>query len=316
MRTSDSPSPIADSDESAAPHKLADRAHLAIVICFLNEAEHLPMLLESLTRQSEPPDQVLLVDDGSTDDSGMIAERCAARWPHVTALRRPARPAQTDRLAQAPELQAFAWGVSQLTPGWDIVAKLDGDLDLSVDLCEGIRNQFAADERLGIAGSYLSLITPDGRLEREPHRPDHVRGATKFYRRACFEAIEPLPAFLGWDTIDELRARQRGWATRSFSPSAGDTIHLRPTGAHDGRLRAHRRWGQCAWAYGSHPLWVVLGALRRARRRPYILAGASFWWGWAAAGLRSYPRAESQLRAYTRREQIGAIRAALRRPPA
>jgi biofilm PGA synthesis N-glycosyltransferase PgaC len=316
MRTSDVRSPIAESTAPPAVRKVAGRGHLAMVICFLNEAEHLPTLLDSLSRQTEPPDQVLLVDDGSTDGSEMIAARCAASWPHVRALRRPPRPAETDRLAQAPELQAFAWGVTRLTPGWDIVAKLDGDLKLSADLCESVRDEFAADERLGIAGSYLSLITPDGELQREPHRPDHVRGATKFYRRACFEAIEPLPAFLGWDTVDELRARQRGWTTRSFSPAAGDTIHLRPTGAHDGRLRAYRRWGQCAWAYGSHPLWVVLGALRRTRRTPYILAGASFWWGWAAAGLRGYPRAESQLRAYTRREQIGTIRAALRRPRA
>jgi poly-beta-1,6-N-acetyl-D-glucosamine synthase len=313
MRLSESPSPVAEDGETPpALVKRAGRAHLAVVICFLNEAMHLPTLLESLMRQTEPPDQVLLVDDGSTDGSRTIAERCAARWAHVTALRRPPRPAATDRLARAPELQAFSWGVSRLAPGWDIVAKLDGDLKLSADLCEGVRDQFAADAQLGITGSYLSLITPDGRLEREQHRPDHVRGATKFYRRACFEAIAPVPAFLGWDTIDELRARQLGWATRSFSPKGGDSIHLRPTGAYDGRLRAYRRWGHCAWAYGAHPFWVVLGAVRRARRRPYVLAGASFWWGWAMAGMRGHPRAEPSLRAHTRKEQIGAIRATLR----
>ncbi len=283
------------------------RAHLAIVISFLNEAEYLPTVLASVARQSEPPDQVLLVDDGSTDDSAAIARAFARRHSQARVLVRPRRPPESDRLVAAPELQAFTWGVSQLGSEWEIVAKVDGDLELSAELCAAVRDEFAREPKLGIVGSYLSVVKPDGGLQREYNPPQHVRGPNKFYRRACFEQVTPLPAFLGWDTIDDLRARRAGWITKSFSPRTGDTLHLRPTGTHDGRLRAFRRWGRCAWGYGAHPLWVLLGAVRRSTLPPYVLCGANYWWGWAVAAVRRYPRAESELRAFGRREQLMAI---------
>jgi glycosyltransferase involved in cell wall biosynthesis len=46
---------------------------VSIVIRALNEAEHLPALFTGLLRQARRPDQVILVDSGSTDDSVTIA---------------------------------------------------------------------------------------------------------------------------------------------------------------------------------------------------------------------------------------------------
>ena len=47
---------------------------VSIVIRALNEAAHLPALFSGLLRQTRRPDQVILVDSGSTDDSVAIAE--------------------------------------------------------------------------------------------------------------------------------------------------------------------------------------------------------------------------------------------------
>ena len=49
-------------------------ATVTIVIRALNEAEHLPALFSGILRQTRQPDQVILVDSGSTDDSVAIAE--------------------------------------------------------------------------------------------------------------------------------------------------------------------------------------------------------------------------------------------------
>ena len=46
---------------------------VSIVIRALNEAEHLPALFSGLLRQSRQPDQVVLVDSGSADDTVAIA---------------------------------------------------------------------------------------------------------------------------------------------------------------------------------------------------------------------------------------------------
>jgi biofilm PGA synthesis N-glycosyltransferase PgaC len=286
---------------------------IAGVISFQNEAGHLPSLLRSLDAQTEPADQLLFVDDGSNDDSPSIIAEYASARSGVRVLTRERRASVRDRLADAPELTAFVAGVATLAEPWDVVAKIDGDLELSPTLFADVRGQFRADPGLGITGSYLCVIEAGGARRREEHPEYHVRGPNKFYRRACYEQITPLPIQLGWDTVDDLRARAGGWRTRSFAAGGGDTVHLRRTGSHDGRLRAFRRWGLCAWAYGAHPLAVALGAVKRATMRPYVLGGLSYLWGWAAAGVSGYPRVEPETRAFARREDLARIAALARR---
>lgn len=277
--------------------------NLAVITCFLDEENYLRRALASLAAQSRPPNELLLVDDGSTDGSAVLAAEFAARHEWARFLRRPPRPRQRDRLADAAEIRAFGWGLEQLEPGWDVVGKLDADMELTPGVLEAVELEFEANPRLGMTGPLIAEPGSDGRAERKSCGPAHVEGSTKFYRRECFDQIAPIEPFLGWDTIDESRARLRGWTTGSFEAPGGDPLHMRPMGLHDGRLRAFRRWGLCAYAYGADPLHVAAYAARLARSRPFVLGGLSYLGGWAAATVRDVPRAEPELRAFVRRDQ-------------
>jgi hypothetical protein len=285
---------------------------LVVVVPILDEERHLPALLESIASQHRPPDRLLLVDDGSSDGSPQLAEAFAREHPYATALRRPPKRAAPDRLADAGELRAFAWALDTLEEPWDVAGKLDADLRLAAGTLASLEARFRADDRLGIAGPLLRSIDEAGRDVVYRTRPEHVEGATKFYRRACLDEIGPLPPILGWDTIDEIRARMHGWRTAGGEAGEEPVMHLRQMGAHDGLTRAFRRWGACAYGYGEHPLHVLLIALRRMRERPVVLGGASYLAGWALAGARRAPRAEPELRAYVRRDQLGRIAGRLR----
>jgi hypothetical protein len=293
--------------QAGAPSSAPARLTIVLIACFLDEEKHLPELLASLAGQTRRPDGLLLVDDGSIDSSTRLATRFADANPWASVLRRPRRPAERDRLAGAPELRAFQWAVDEVCDRWDVIAKLDADIRFDRRLLETIERRFLADPQLGIAGSHLSVVGTDGALVRERCPSGHVRGATKFYRRGCYEAISPLPRILGWDTIDEITARMHGWRTATFATPDGDSLHLRPTATHDGALRGYRRLGECAWGYGAHPLHVLLGALARLPRRPRLLGALNYAMGWAAAGLRRAPRASAQVRAFGRREQLGRM---------
>ena len=285
---------------------------LVVVVPFLNEERYLGELLASIAGQTRPPDRLLLVDDGSTDGSAPLADAFAAEHAYARVLRRPPRPPVADRLADAPEWQAFQWALAEGGDDYDVVAKLDGDLRLTPETFAEIERRFAADERLGIAGAFLAERDAQGVLVRHHCPGAHVEGATKFYRRACFEDIAPVPAILGWDTIDEVRARMHGWTTQSFPVPTGDPEHLRRMGSHDGIRRGFRRAGAAAWAYGSHPLHVLLSAGLRLRERPLVLCGVSYVAGWAGAARARAPRADRQERRFVRREQWARVGAALR----
>jgi len=285
---------------------------MAVIACFLNEGAYLPAFLQSLGAQRREPDVLLLVDDGSTDDSLRLAEEFARAHPYARVLSRGAQPRQRDRLARAAELEAFCWAVEQLPSEWDVVAKLDADLRLSPETLAELERRLAADPGLGIVGAFQSIVTPDGRTLRELCPTEHVRGSTKFYRRACFEEVYPLAFRIGWDTVDEVSARMHGWRTRSYAMPDGDPIHMRPTATADGALRGYRRLGTAAYAYGATPWWTLLAGLRRMWAfRPRILGGLSYLLGFSIAALRSDPRVDAHQRAFLAREQKARLRRAI-----
>jgi poly-beta-1,6-N-acetyl-D-glucosamine synthase len=212
-------------------------------------------------------------------------------------------------MAAAAELDAFTWALGQAAE-WDVAGKLDADIELTPDCLAEIERRLEADPALGIAGSYLS-VELDGVRRRQRCPPHHVEGGISFYRRECFEQVFPLPLILGWDTIDEVRARLRGWHTASFAVPSGDPLLLRPTGSYDGVLRGYRRTGVAAYAYGAHPLHVLASSLMRAADKPRLLCAANYLIGWTAAALRRYPRAEPEVRREVRRENLARLRRAI-----
>ena len=285
---------------------------LLVIVSFLNEERYLPDFLASVAAQTAPPSRLLLVDDGSTDRSAELAAQFAGEHDWATLLQRPPRPPERDRLATAAELRSFQWALDRAPDDWDVLSKMDADLRLTPPTFETIVAALEADPGLGVAGAYLSAEHPGGVLVRERCPADHVRGPTKFYRRACFEQIAPLPPILGWDTIDEVTARMHGWRTASLAIPGGDPVHMRPVGSHDGSLRAFSRWGECAWGYGAHPLWVLLGGVARLRDRPRVAGGAAYVAGYGLAALRRRPRAEADTRRFARREEMRRLRRMLR----
>jgi poly-beta-1,6-N-acetyl-D-glucosamine synthase len=282
---------------------------LAVAVIFLNEERLLPRLLESIVSQTRLPDRLLLVDDGSDDASTQIAQAFVERHAFAELLQRPQRERVRDRLANADVVRAFQWAVAQLDGGYDVVAKMDADLELTPVFFERVVGALEADPKLGVTGaSLLRVPAADGTSKRERSKPWHIRGPTKFYRWECYEDIAPLPAILGWDTIDEERARMRGWRVASVPLPEGDPLHLRPTGSYDGALRSCRRQGVAAWGYGSHPVNVLASALVRMQDRPRIFGGLVYLAAWLDAAMRRRPRAEPELVRFVRQEQRQRIR--------
>ncbi len=58
-------------------------AKTSVIICAYNYDQFLPRCLESVLSQSQPPDEVIVVDDGSTDETSTVM----ARFPSVRCVR-------------------------------------------------------------------------------------------------------------------------------------------------------------------------------------------------------------------------------------
>jgi hypothetical protein len=291
--------------------------HLLLITPVRDEARHLGAVIDAVAAQTRPPDRWVVVDDGSTDGTAELVERRLADVPFLRLIRAPAdhTPAGPDRLSLAAAPRAFNLGLAQagIEPA-SHVGKLDGDVELPPRYFELLLAEFAADPELGIGGG--TLVEPDaaGLWRPSPSAPEHVRGALKLYARACFEAIGGVEERLGWDGVDEIRARMHGWRTRSFGHLVAR--HHRPTGSADGVLRGQLRWGAGHHALHYPPAWVAARALRlAATRRPLGLAGGAYLAGYARAALHRAPQAgDAAVRRHVRAELRARARARLTAP--
>lgn len=277
-----------------------------IVTPVRNEELHLAGTIASVVAQTNRPAEWIIVNDGSHDRTGEIADAAAARhdWIHVVH-----RADRGFRKAGGGVMEAFYDGWRRLpTADWDFLVKLDGDLTFGADYFAACFKQFGANPKLGIGGG-LVCNEVAGRLvlDSKDDPKFHVRGATKIYRRACWDAIGGLMQGTGWDTLDEVKANMLGWKTCTFPELT--LIHHRVTGAADGSWRNWFKNGRANYIVGYHPLFMLGKCVKRLWRRPYGVASLALGCGFLTGYFSRGPQrvADRHLIRYLRAEQLRAL---------
>jgi poly-beta-1,6-N-acetyl-D-glucosamine synthase len=270
-----------------------------IVTPVRDEAEHVAVTAGSLVAQTVTPAQWVVVDDGSSDGTAEIAKRYAADHSWITVVQRPDRG---HRAAGSGVMEAFHDGLAAIeVDDWDFLVKLDGDVVLSADYFEQCLERFTSNQRLGIAGGAFHNPTEDGYVE-ERHPMFHVRGATKIYRRACWDAIGGLIRTTGWDTYDECKANRLGWETYTFRDLV--VLQQRTTGGAAGPWRNAVKNGLAAHVVGYDPFFMVARAFYNLRHKSGFTRAVGLLWGYASAFARRVPRVDDpETIRYVRQQQ-------------
>lgn len=269
-----------------------------------DEAQHIEATLQSVVQQTLLPREWVIVDDGSTDGTAAILDRYAALHSWIRPLHKPNRG---FRDADIGAVQSALDGFQFLEAAdWQFLVNLDGDLSFPPAYFEMCFREFDRDEKLGIGGGTLYHATPTGATETEECPAFHVRGATKIYRRACWEDIGGLPRSPGWDTLDEVKANMLGWRTRSF-PGV-KVLHRKPTGAAEGTWRDRVKCGRASYVIGYHPAYMLAKCATRLAARPFLVGSAGLLWGFASAYLRRIPQVNDPgLIGYLRSQQLARL---------
>jgi len=254
-----------------------------------DEEKYMETTIDSVCRQTTLPTEWVIVDDGSTDRTGDIINHYAAQHPWLHAVHRSNRG---FRKSGGGVMEAFSDGYNALqSRDWDFIVKLDGDLSFEPGYFEKCFEYFRKEPQLGIGGGEI-YHEVSGTLKREACPRFHVRGATKIYRRACWEAIGGLWPAPGWDTIDEVKANRLGWKTYSFADLP--LHHYRVTGSADGMLRDRQKHGLVCYVSAYHPAFVAASCLFRIVQKPYVLGSAAMVYGYLKAYFTKVPRVEDQ----------------------
>jgi poly-beta-1,6-N-acetyl-D-glucosamine synthase len=278
---------------------------LLVVSPIRNEATHFERVARAMAEQTRKPDVWLVVDDQSSDETPRILAKLERELDFMSVIktqRRSGQAAPKDRLAAAAPPKALNAGFESANwRSFTHLAKLDGDIELPPRYFELLLGEFAHDPKLGLAGGVLQERDGDGWSSSPTGSDYHIRGGLKCYSCECLEAIGGIQECLGWDAIDELYARMRGYKTRTFPELVAR--HYRQTGSADGALRGRARHGLCAYIL-HYPLpWVTLRAFKVARERPRAISGVAFLYGYVRAALTRAPQVDDpEFRRFVRRE--------------
>lgn len=281
-----------------------------------DEAAHLEKTIESMLQQTVRPTQWILVDDGSCDSTSDIIDKWAAVEPWIVAVHRcddretllnvpvvVKNSSRAQRATEAKEIYAFYDGFTKISAwDWQYLVKLDGDLGFCQDYFERCFREFEADQTLGIGGGTVRDVV-NGQLEVEKSPRFHVRGATKIYRRSCWQSIGGVLRAAGWDTLDEVKANMLGWTTRTFD--SVHLVHYRPTGAANGSWRNSMKNGLWSYICGYHPLFMLARCVNCMFQKPQLIGSVGLFAGFVSGYVNGIPRVrdESLIR-YLRQQQL------------
>jgi len=267
-----------------------------------DEVRHIEETIASVISQTVLPFQWIIVDDGSTDGTSEILDSYAARTNWINVIHKEDRGC---RAAGGGVIEAFYAGYSVLSDqSWDFIVKLDGDLSFAPDYFEQCYKIFEAEQKLGIGGGTVCQLA-NGQLKVDSVGDPlfHVRGATKIYRRSCWEKINPLIKAPGWDTIDEVKANLHGWTTRTFTDLK--LIQHKPTGGADGSWRNWFKNGRANYITGYHPVFMLLKCVKRALHKPILLESMALLAGFCSGYILRIPQVQdNEAIRYLRRQQI------------
>lgn len=270
-----------------------------------NEEQNLPHTIRSMVAQTLRPRHWVIVNDGSTDATGALADAAARDHDWITAVHRTDRG---FRKQGGGVVEAFYDGYARIEgEPWGFLVKFDADLSFEANYFERCLRRFVEEPKLGIGGGMISHEVSGQLVSESPGDPAfHVRGATKIYKRECWEAIGGLITAPGWDTVDELKANMMGWATGTFKDVP--LRHHRYTGSADGLWKNQVKCGLANYTAGYHPVFMAVKCARRIFRYPYCIGALGLWWGFCRGYLNRVAQVpDRELVKYVRRQQFNRL---------
>jgi len=143
---------------------------LTVIIPAYNSRSFLPQALQALAVSSRPPDEVVVVDDGSTDGTGALAQSLGA---------------QVIRLADGPRGPARARNRGATAASGDLLVFLDADVVVHPDTLAKMEARFREQPDLAaLFGSYDADSPSPGYVSRFKNLLHHFTHQTSF-RAAC-----------------------------------------------------------------------------------------------------------------------------------
>jgi len=276
-----------------------------------NEEAYIEKAIESVLAQTHLPKQWVIVSDGSSDRTDEIVRSYSEKHGFIRLIRIERAPGRSF----GSKVVALRSASRLMGSGdFDFVGNLDGDISVEPSYFGDLIARFEKDPRLGIAGGFVRDRRGDEYESNSTNRVYAVAHGAQLVRRECFEAIGGYAVleYGGEDWHAQISAMMKGWTAESFPDLY--MFHHRPTGEADRLLRYKLREGRMDHSLGSDPLFELFKCLKRIPEKPFLLAAAARFIGFAWSSLRRDSRPVSdEFVAFVRKDQRERLSSLLHR---
>jgi glycosyltransferase involved in cell wall biosynthesis len=209
-----------------------------------NAAPHLSSTLESLLHQTLTPSQLIVVDDGSTDNTSQILTNYQRQLKEV--IRVVSLPDKGYDIRRVPANINLAWRtVKSLGLSADYLMISGDDCTYPPSYAQFLVSRMSQDQRIVVASGRPSFT---GNFSQE-HSPS---GSGRFIRSSFWREVgEAYPVRAGWETWLLYRALANGFDVKLFDDQVFE--HVRPRGA----KHQFAYWGAAMQGLGYHPLYAL-----------------------------------------------------------
>lgn len=183
----------------------------SIITPIKNEIENIQKTINSVVNQFILPFEWIIIDDGFNDGSEIIIGNAAEKYNWIKVIK---CEANILRDYSSRVVFLFNFGYEHLSKKVDFISKLDADVSFEPTFYKNILEAFNNNPKLGIASGHLTINRIPKNMKT---RFTCTRGATKIYRTTCLEDIGGIISFQGWDTLDNVAARSKGWEVAIIS---------------------------------------------------------------------------------------------------
>lgn len=248
-----------------------NRPSICLIVPMYGDADYFERCIESMSKLTYEPLEILLVDDGMTESAKRKVEKFA---PRVRVLKNNGKGPSYARNYAASQTSA------------ELVAFTDSDCIVSPDwlqqMCEGLGNdpkvagcgggQVSPEDSTPFQKRVMQFLQRAGMVAEYVRRPgeegivevNHNASCNVLYRHKAFTDVGGFPNLIwpGEDVVLDRRLTDAGY--KLLHKPAATVRHYRPTA-----FNAFRRW---MWRYGLAQGWLVrhYGFFRKVHFVPIV----------------------------------------------
>jgi len=240
---------------------------VSVILPCRNEEKNIKKTLNHLQNQTIKPNEIVIVDDASTDKTFEILQEFAAKNPCQIKKREK----NDERYISI--VNSLKIASSLLKKDFDYLLVLDGDTLLEEKYIEKLLKKFGLNSNLGIAGG--SLKSPNESDMNPFWKYDfNIFGSNRIYSKKCWYDINKGKTMkaetVTWDTEHAMLAEGMGYLIKRFDEISSESIR-----STSNKLPSFMR-GVVFYQFGYGFLFTFISALIKLKFK-YLLGYIDAW---------------------------------------